>query len=309
MFGFFNNNRPGPGISKEQAARRNYFDIYGRHFGHITGLNLLYVLTNIIFFIAAAVLFRAYFIGENGDNLVYVVSCILTGKNFIVPILPFVPFMLIGPFTAGYTYVIRNYTKQEPTFLVSEYFEHTKKNFKQSLIISVLSVFVAYVLIQAFVFYNSMFITNGLPVGAFYTLFAIVFALYLIMMYYIYPIMVTFKMDLKVILKNAWTFTILKLPQNVIILVFLLAVNLGLAYLMCFVAYLPSIFYFIVLAIFLTGFTAFTANYYIWHVLDKYIVTYVKPKRESQAVFNDDEYPELNDEYDMEAIVEDEYLL
>jgi hypothetical protein len=59
---------------------------------------------------------------------------------------------------------------------------------------------------------------------------------------------------------------------------------------------------------FLSGFTAFTANYYIWHVMDKYIIKYVKPKDTKEAIFNDDEYPDLDD-YDEEFQVEDEYLL
>ncbi len=300
--------KAGPGISKEQATKRNYFDIFGRHLGNIIGLDCLYSLVNIVLFVAAYILFKVYFIGPNSDNLVLIASRFLQGKNFIVPFAPFIPFMLIGPFTAGYTYVIRNYAKQEPTFIISDFFEHTKRNFKQSLVVSILSVLVAYALIQALVFYNSLFITNNLPLGVLYTLFALIFALYLIMMFYIYPVMITFKMSLKVILKNAWTFTILKLPQNLIIFMFIFGIDFGLFYIMSFIAYLPNIFYFIILALFLSGFTAFTANYYIWHVMDKYIVSYVKPKRNDDAVFNDDEYPDFDDDFE-EADIEDEYLL
>ena len=35
--------------------------------------------------------------------------------------------------------------------------------------------------------------------------------------------------------------------------------------------------YALLLVIILMGFTSFTANYYIWHVLDKYIVRLVTP--------------------------------
>jgi len=304
----FNYKKPGRGISKEEAKKRDYFGIYGRHFWHILGANFWYVLTNSLFFLAAYFLFRVYFMGNDGSNLVLAISSILTGKNFIVPFLPFVPFMLIGPFTAGYTYLIRNYAKQEPTFLISDFFEHTKKNLKQGLIVSAASVILAYLLVQAFVFYNSFFITSGLPLGILYALAAIVFAIFTIMMFYIYPIMVTFKMSLKVVLKNAWTFTILKLPQNIIIFIFLFCINFGLFYLMSFVWYLPGIFYFALLAFFLSGFTSFTANYYIWHVMDKYIVSLVTPKTKTEAIFNDDEYPD-SDDYDEEFQVEDEYLL
>ena len=302
MFGF--SNKPGGGISKEQAAKRNYFNIYGRHFGHITGANFWYTLTNLVFFVAAFILFKAYFIGENGDNFVAMSASLLSGSNVvIVPFVPFIPFMFIGPFTAGYTYLIRNYSKQEPTFLMSDFFEHTKRNWKQALIVSVLASVVAYLLIQALFFYNYFFIKHGLPLGVLYVLAAIVFALYIIIMFYIYPIMVTFKMSLKVIIKNAWTFTVLKLPQNIIIFVFLLAVNV------VALLFVPTFLYIALLPLFLTGFTSFTANYYIWHVMDKYIVQFVTPKRQNEAVFNDDEYPDIDDDYTEEVVIEDEYLL
>lgn len=304
MFGF--SNKPGRGISKEEAAKRNYFDIFGRHFGHIIGANFLYVITNIIFFVAAIALFNAYF---SGDNLVHVISYIMTGRMFVVPFIPFIPFMFIGPFTAGYTFVIRNYAKQEPTFLIAEFFEHSKKNFKQALIASAGSTVVSYLLLQAFVFYNNFFVVHGLPLGVLYTLSAVVLVLYVVMIFYIYPIMVTFKMNLKVIVKNAWTFTVLKLPQNFIIFLLIAAVNVGLLYIICFVLYLPVSVYLVLLAFFLTGFTSFTANYYIWHVMDKYIVSLVTPKKNSDVVFNDDEYPDFDDEYDEGVLPEDEYLL
>jgi len=297
-------NKPGRGISKKDAEKRNYFDIFGRHFTHIIGANFWYTLANIVFFVSAILLFKVYFGGEQFFN---VVSKIIHGELFIVPILPFVPFVFIGPFTAGYTYVIRNYAKQEPTFLVSDFFEHSKKNLKQGLTISFLSTLVAYLLTQAFVYYKFFFVSNNLPTGVLYTLSAIVLILFVITMFYIYPIMVTFKMNTKVIIKNAWTFTVLKLPQNFLIFIFLAFLNAAVFYIL--ILYFPPTVYLLFLALFMTGFTSFTANYYIWHVLDKYIVSLVKPKADNEAVFNDDEYPELDDEYNEEVVIEDEYLL
>lgn len=304
MFGF--SNKPGRGISKEEAAKRNYFDIFSRHFGHIMEANFWYVLTNIVFFTAAVILFNAHF---SGDNLVHVVSYVMTGKMFIIPFVPFIPFLFIGPFTAGYTYIIRNYAKQEPTFLISEFFHNSRKNFKQSIITSAISTVMTYALLQAFVFYNNFFTTHGLPLGVFYVLSFLILVLFTSFIFYVYPIMVTFKMNLKTIYKNAFIFTISKLPQNFIIFVLLAGINIAVLYLICFVAYLPTVVYLLVLGFFMTGFTSFTANYYIWHVMDKYIVQLVTTSKKSQAIFDDNEYPDLGDDYNEEVIPEDEYLL
>lgn len=113
---------------------------------------------------------------------------------------------------------------------------------KEEIVVSVLATIVAYALVQTFVFYNNFFVTQGLPTGVFYKLAALVLVLYVVFMFYIYPIMVTFKMNL-------------------------------------------------------------------WHVMDKYIVQLVTPKNKSEAVFNDDEYPDFDDDYDEEVFPEDEYLL
>ena len=78
---------------------------------------------------------------------------------------------------------------------------------------------------------------------------------------------------------------------------------------MCFVIYLPISVYLLVLGFFLTGFTSFTANYYIWHVMNKYIVSLVTKNSDDDKIFNDDEYPDFDDDYNEEVLPEDEYLL
>lgn len=276
----------GRGISKEEAAQRNYFDILGRHLGHICGISILYALANILFFGASIILFIAYF---SGDNLVTIVTAFLSGKQVILPIAPFLPLMLTGPFTAGFTYVIRNYAKQEHAFLISDFFEHSKKNWKQGLLTSVLSYFVLYLYLQAVIVYNSLFISAGLPLGLLYTLLAVAAVLLIIMSFYIYPLMVTFRMKYKVILKNAWTFTILKLPQNFLIFALLAAIHGVLIYLIVAVFLMPEL-WLVLMALFLTGFTSYTANYYIWHVLDQYIVRFVTPKKDDDRIFTDEEH-------------------
>lgn len=274
----------GPGITKAQAADRNYFDILTRHFGDICKASLWYALANILFFAATYVLAKAYF---TQDNLVKIVTGFLSGKVILLPIVPFLPLMLTGPFTAGLTFVTRNFAKEEHTFIRSDLFEHAKKNLGYALLTSVLQALVAYLLLQALIVYNSFFLANGLPTVVLYTLLAVVTCLLVIMSYYIYPIMVTFRMNYKTILKNAWTFTILKLPQNLFFFVILVAINFGAFYLCNFVIYMPFL-WFLLMCVFLTGFTSYTANYYIWHVLNKYIVQYVTKKEKEESVFSDD---------------------
>ena len=287
MFGTNN----GHGISKSDALERNYFDILGRHFGHICGASFWFALSNLLFFGASFYLFVVYF---GGDTLAEVVTAFLKGESFALPIVPFLPLMLTGPFTAGFTYVIRNYAKQEHAFLISDFFEHSKKNWKQGLLTSILTYLVVYLYLQAVIVYNSMFIKAGLSLGVLYTLLCVAATLLIIMSFYIYPLMVTFRMKYKVILKNAWTFTILKLPQNFLIFALLVAIHGALLYLTFGILLLPEL-WFILMALFLTGFTSYTANYYIWHVMEKYIIALVTPKEKEASIFIDEEHIDMEE--------------
>ncbi len=283
MFGF---GKSGRGISKEEAAERNYFDILTRHFWHICSVSFWYALANILFFGTSIYLFTSYF---GGENLSSITVAFLNGELFILPIVPFLPLMLTGPFTAGFTYVIRNYAKQEHAFIISDFFGHSKKNFKQSLLCSVITYLVVYLFLQALIYYNSLFVLNGLPIGVLYTIFAIVAILLTIMLFYVYPIMVTFRMKFKAIIKNAWTLTILKLPQNFIIFAILFSINAAVIYLL-FIVYPLYELWLLLMAFFLTGFTAYSANYYIWEVLYKYLVKPVTPSEDTKSVFAHEEH-------------------
>ncbi len=265
-------------LTKEQAAKRNYFDMFGRHFTHIVEVSLLYALTNILFFGASLLLFVIYF--SNG-NLESAIIALITGKIYVLPVVPFIPLMLTGPFTAGFTYVIRNYAKQEHAFILSDFFEHSKKNIKQGLLASVLGYLIMYLILQALIVYNALAKSAGIPNGIVFGIFSIISTLLIIMSFYVYPIMVTFKLKFKDILKNSWIFTLIKLPQNLLIFAIIFAVHAVLFYFMVYTSNLIPI-YLALYAFFLTGFTSFTANYYIWHVLDKYMLSKVTPNEPTE---------------------------
>ena len=268
--GFFNNySKPGKGISKEEAAKRNYFDILGRHFFDLVKLNLLYVGCNIIFIAAAVFFIMPYYFEIDAvlDRLIF-------DQNTLLPILPFIPFMFMGPFTAGFTFVLRNWSRQEHAFLVSDFLEHSKKNWKQALCLSALSTVVCYLFLTAVIFYLKTVAFKGLVI----TLSLIIAVILLGMNIYTYPMLVTFDMKLLDILKNALIFTLSKLPQSLFFLVVIGAVHVLLLW------YVPFAWVILMITI-LIAWSGFTAIYYAWHVID----TYMMPKAEenNEQVFDD----------------------
>ncbi len=266
--------KPGKGITKEEALKRNYFDILGRKFWKLIQLNLLYAVCNILFIGASIFLAIGY-------DWTAILSALIKGQLMLLPPLPFIPLMLMGPFTAGLTYVIRNYSRQEHAFMASDFFEHSKKNLKQGLLMSVLQVVAMYLLVTAFFFYLNFFISHGLNTGILFGIAIVVTVLMLSMSFYVYPIMVTFDMKLIHILKNSWIFAISKLPQNLFILIILGAVH-GL------LIWNYPLVWLILMPTFLIVWSSYTMNYYVWNVMDKYMMSQIeKPEDETESVFDD----------------------
>lgn len=267
-----NYSKPGKGISKEEAAKRNYFEILGRHFWDLIKLNLLFVACNIIFIAAAVLLALPYLM-----NIEEVVNALINQPYVLLPILPFIPFMFMGPFIAGLTYVLRNWARQEHAFLISDFFEHTKKNWKQGLLLSVLSTAVTYLFLTAVLFY----LKSGVSAAFVLTVAAILTYVLLAMGFYTYPMLVTFDMKLAHIIKNAWLFSMAKLPQNLFILIVIAAVHFALLW------YLPVVWV-LLMALILIAWTGYTINYYTWHVINKHMMSQLETEKpEDESVFED----------------------
>lgn len=270
--GLFGNSftKPGKGVSKEEAAKRNYFDMAGRHFFDFVKINLLFFAVNIILF-AAAIWFAFPYLYEYEKFI----DLLLTQQNVLLPPLPFVPFMFMGPTIAGLTYVLRNWARQEHSFMFSDFFEHAKKNFGQGLLMSVINTVFLYAALNAALFYAK----TSISASAVLIILAVVLALWAMTNFYTYTIMVTFKMNLLHIIRNSMIFVLAKLPQNLFFLIMIFAVHLLLLWFV-----LPV--WGILMVVVLIALTGFTTNYYAWHVIEKYMM----PKDDTdkdESVFED----------------------
>jgi len=221
-------DKPGPGVDENAPQRRSFFhflELFFRKFGKLIQLNLLYLVTiipsfAILFFLGLFVLnpilsmFSA-FIGVYGAEAVNAATFLLT---ILFP-LTIICVFGAGPVTAGFVYVLRNYSREEHAWLLSDFFEHTKKNFKQALCVFLIDIVVIFAVFFAINFYRVQF-----PQFAFLlsVLLLVFFVIYTLMHLYIYPMMVTFKLPLRALYRNALIFALAKLPKNIIITAFIL---------------------------------------------------------------------------------------
>ena len=254
--GFFTPSyvKPGKGIDPDAPQKRSFFrffDIFFRKFWKFVKINLLYVLVSIptfalVFFLSGIIsnsflsmngteeMFRSIAeqiaqASENAGGADYQYSILVVTFDLFIRLIISYLFMTLwgmGPATAGITYILRNFAREEHAWLWSDFKSSFKNNFKQSLIVFVIDIVVFLLLYTAFVVYSQM--TGALSMLKYFIV--VIAIIYTIMHFYIYPMMVTFDLKLKDLYRNALIFALGKLPSNLFILVILLLIHVGSAF-------------------------------------------------------------------------------
>ena len=134
----FNYSKPGPGIEKEEQQKRRFFlffELFFRKFWKLIQLNLLYILFWIPPLIAGT---------------------LLTPYNATLAYLAFflVGTFTAGPATAGAIYILRNFATQTPVFLLSDFFQQFKENYKQSALAFLFNALALFACYASYLFYG-----------------------------------------------------------------------------------------------------------------------------------------------------------
>lgn len=217
--GLFSSNRyerAGSGIAKGTPKKKGFFrymEIWTRKFWQLIELNLLYF----VFFLplVAAAVFVFLIFGEKIDSSLGAAFAFLFGAIFAI---------LIGPATAGFTKILRNYTIEKPCFLTHDFFHTFKSEFKNSCIVGIIDCVIATSLGSAFYVYPKLIDQTGNNI--FYVFFAITISIGLIvflMNFYVFLMLISTNLSLKNTLKNSFALAIVALKNNIITLAILAA--------------------------------------------------------------------------------------
>lgn len=265
IFGFFDYTKPGPGIEKNAPQKTRivvFFEIFSRKFWNMVKINMMFTVFNLpaILVLALLVLFSTSFyqpskeIGLNFDLLL---------RFAAGSILLCIPLITVGPAQAGFTYILRNYSREEHAFIWSDFKEHALKNLKESIAISLIDLLVVIIVLFDIYAYTKSLKGNLLTSIA-QAFLILSFVIYLMMHMYIYPMLVTFKLSVKQIFKNALIFSIIKFFPN-------LGILLICALLMLVTFYSPVIGF--ILFPFITVSTiGLITNFYVYPKLKKYMM-------------------------------------
>lgn len=295
--GFFSNryDKPGRGVDPNAPQKRSFFryiDIFFRKPMHFIRANLLYDAVGFVFaipffavffFLYSAMLFSSAQTGELSVYMAAIMAFFTTGA--------YISIMGLGPATAGMTYIYRNYAAEEHAWLWSDFKDSFKTNFKQAAIVYITDIIVLILLYVAFSFYSQM---SGWIGGIKYVIIVIT-VLFMMMHMYIYQMMVTFELSIKDLYKNAFLFTLGKLPSNIFVLLIVCAVHIALPFFLAVITgkyYIWVLMIFGVLEIIMTqSLMSFLVNFNAYPKIKKYMLDPAmagQTEKREKCIFDDD---------------------
>ncbi|MBQ3088028.1 MAG: DUF624 domain-containing protein [Clostridia bacterium] len=216
---------------------------------------------------------------------------------------------------AGMTHVARSIGREKHSFLLSDFKETIKKNWKQCLAIGIINVFfMAIVLVDIHYFrgYLNREDLKDTPIFQIIGLGIIlgIFIISTFIKYYLWTMAITFKLSIKQMIKNGFQFSFLNFGRNILVAILLAVIYFGLYVLS---ALNPG---FMVLAIILLvcvvpGFKALLVHFISFPQIKKYMIDpyYAEHKGEDiekrRALGLDIPEDELEDEEKEESIFTD----
>ena len=271
---FFNDySKPGRGVKKRdpnQPRIQVFMDVMPRKLWDLIKLNMLYLLTAIPLFSVTMVIVGI--VSSTITDLIVVVfgDAAMVSFDVIMRIILAFWFMIIlglGPVTAGYTYIIREYSREHYCWIISDFFERFKSNFKQGILLWIIDLAVFFLLVVAFKFYMN----RGIFILQYIILLAGV--MYAMIHIYIYQMMVTFDLSLKSLFRNSLIMSIAKAPASLIILLsnIIIYAIIPIAVLMTAKSNIIILIMLLTEVLILPPVTSFAINFYLDPILDKHI--------------------------------------
>ena len=260
-----------------QNRRQLFRDVLKVRWSSLFGVNLLYM----IFWIPAIV--------WTFINVVMLLSMVGTADaaytaqdlsgllmNYLMILAPCIA--ITGPFNAGVTYVLRNWARDEHSFVLSDFKDAVKANWKQGLVVSIISGVLPFLVFVCWYFYGNLMANSFvfiLPIA----LVFLVFIVWKLSEMIMYVMMITYDLKLKDVIRNSVLLTMAKLPFALLIKVITLALPILLFLLAWFIPSVQGYGLIIVTLLYLFFMVAFnkliTASYSNW-----LCETYLNPKIE-----------------------------
>ncbi len=310
MFGKFMNNfyygKSGKGDYTPENLPQNRWELFWEmlrvRFSALMRLNLMYMLcwlpAMIVIMIGAFSFLTSLsgmVEGEVTMSLSQLAASILSPT--LVLLVPCIA--ITGPFTAGICYVTRNWARDEHSFIWSDFKDAVKENWKQSIVISLITGVVPMMVYVCWNFYGSMADENAFMVvpQVFTMMLGILWALAVT---YFYPLIVSYKLRMRDVFRNGFLLAIARLPMSIGIRLLHCVPAIIVVVLMMFVnpmwCVLGLFLYYLLLGF---GLSRFITASYTNGVFDKYINVKIEGAQVNRGLYNpedDEDEEEAEDE-------------
>ncbi|MBE5803152.1 MAG: DUF624 domain-containing protein [Clostridiales bacterium] len=305
MFGKFMHNyyygKSGKGdYTKEDLPTTRwqlFWEMLRVRLSNLCRLNLMYMViwlpAIIVLMIGATSIFTSL-IGEDGaivENAPALLQSII--QLTLILLIPCI--FITGIATPGVAYVTRNWSRDEHAFIWSDFKDAVKANWKQGLVVSLVTSILPLAVYTGWGVYGDM-AENSAVMLVPQVLVLMVGLLWSLAVTYMYPLMVSYELKLKDLMRNAFLLAVARLPMSVGIRLLhcvpvLIAV--GLAFLVNPIYCMMGLFFYY--ALFGFAFSRFITASYTNAVFDKYINSQI-----AGAVVNRGMNTEVDDEEDNE---------
>ena len=229
----FNYAKAGPGISKDAPKKKGiflYFELLCRKFFKLCQATMLCTICSVPYFVLMTLFLYTFF----GGYVSQIISSLFAGVTdpqanvevlaiLVSSVMAMILFCLwgSGPASAGFAYITRCFTREEHSWIWSDFFKKFKENFKQSIILVIMDFVCLFFLVNAVIQYRNMFAAqNSFILLLLMYLCVMAFIIYTFMHFHIYQIMVTFECKFFDLLKNALLLALGKAPLNLFLSVF-----------------------------------------------------------------------------------------
>lgn len=206
MYGKSNKKDLTPQDIDEKSKVQLFFEILGVKFWQLVKLNLIML----VFLIPTIVWSYISFIAMSSSA-----SIQETGMYRLVYFAGLIPCLLIfAPSLAGASYVIRNFTQDRHAWPWSDFWQRLKENLKQAVLYML--IYSAFLFLGQLVLHMYNIIGAGSMLIVFAkALFIITYIFVIISIIYVYPMIVTYDLKLKDIIRNSFLLSIGRLFHTV----------------------------------------------------------------------------------------------
>ncbi len=278
----------GPGVHKDEPQKNRffyYFELLGRKFFDICKLNLVFLLSVLPLGAVSIGLFLWLWQG----------SFSIEGNFLLSVMIICSPWMLAGPSIGAASKIAREFAREIPVFLWSDFWDTFRSEWKQTLLISVLDYLALCCVTAALPFY---YYSDFGPVS--YLLFAVCIVVALVVVFaqnYLYYMSVSFDLPLSAVVKNSFLLAALCLGRNLLALLITLLLSVTVL-LLAWYGLVISEYLWILLTVLLVGclfgIHFFTTGYLVFPALKKYVIDpyYEENPQETSSVIENQELPE-----------------